>query len=818
MSLLAVIPGLAPGLLALLPQLLLLLFALVLLLLSPRTWWRAFLYSVRRPQWVVALALVVAGSWYAFGAVSAGWPAPAAGKVLPGRVGAFSIGDSRDAVDPASRQGPARRAKVESYSLASPLGQGDLFTAERIFRLDDKTTSVSCHRLEDGELAWRRELRGKSLFPLVLVPRGASGGPLPGYLLALSSAGSTTDLSIIDEARGLLLSVARLEGVAKHPPVVVDELAVVACEDSLQAHSLLEPSTEGGAPAWKVPWAGDTRALAGDQGGHCLLLGDGLSAVDIDTGALVASASAELLDLPAGKPQLRVHQGLVFVFVESDEGAGGITCLEMVDRSFTRRWALSVRELLPGGFILQAGKLGYLTASSRGGGSLQLLDAATGRRLSLATYPTQPRALAADLSACYVTLADGGLSRFSHVRGLEEWRVSLGSTLARQGSRRPLLGDGKVLVAASREVFLLAEREPGVDVRGWTAARGGAGRRGNADQRLGPLRGKLLWSRELAGGSPGARLEPAAPLGRDIVTVEQSTEGSRLLWLDGEGQPRARLEPGGDVGDLVSNGERLFLSLVGEGPPGELLAVAASAEGLAVAWRRPLRGARASELCLVGDGCVAAGPGSLMMVDAADGQPVWERGDLGGASALCPSGRELALARGGVLLLVDAASGDTLRTLSGPGLEIGSIARSGRKLYVGSEGLLEAISLDTGEVLWSRRSAAGTRPELIAGEDCLVVPGAGELLSLAPVDGTRLSSFASLSGWMGLPALALGMAVAVGDRGLIAYDPVFGEELWRLEKSGMGTGQAVSSISIIDGRIYLRSAGELLCIGEGGAG
>ena len=41
MSLLAVIPGLAPGLLALLPQLLLLLFALVVVLLSPRTWWRA---------------------------------------------------------------------------------------------------------------------------------------------------------------------------------------------------------------------------------------------------------------------------------------------------------------------------------------------------------------------------------------------------------------------------------------------------------------------------------------------------------------------------------------------------------------------------------------------------------------------------------------------------------------------------------------------------------------------------------------------------------------------------------------------------------
>ena len=61
MSLLAVIPGLAPGLLALLPQLLLLLFALFVVLLSPRTWWRALGYTVRRPKWALLLVLTAGG-------------------------------------------------------------------------------------------------------------------------------------------------------------------------------------------------------------------------------------------------------------------------------------------------------------------------------------------------------------------------------------------------------------------------------------------------------------------------------------------------------------------------------------------------------------------------------------------------------------------------------------------------------------------------------------------------------------------------------------------------------------------------------------
>ncbi|MEE3198620.1 MAG: hypothetical protein VX254_01225, partial [Planctomycetota bacterium] len=79
MSLQAVIPGLAPGLFALLPQVLLLLFALVVLLLSPRTWWRTLVYSLRRPQWVFAIALAVAACWFARSVLSSIWPVPVAG-------------------------------------------------------------------------------------------------------------------------------------------------------------------------------------------------------------------------------------------------------------------------------------------------------------------------------------------------------------------------------------------------------------------------------------------------------------------------------------------------------------------------------------------------------------------------------------------------------------------------------------------------------------------------------------------------------------------------------------------------------------------
>ena len=60
MSLLAVMPGLAPGLLARLPQFLLL-FALFVVLLSPRTWWRVLGYTVRRPKWALLLVLTAGG-------------------------------------------------------------------------------------------------------------------------------------------------------------------------------------------------------------------------------------------------------------------------------------------------------------------------------------------------------------------------------------------------------------------------------------------------------------------------------------------------------------------------------------------------------------------------------------------------------------------------------------------------------------------------------------------------------------------------------------------------------------------------------------
>ena len=62
MSLLAVIPGLAPGLLAFLPQFLLLLFALFVVLLSPRTWWRVLGYTVRRPKWALLLGFTFDGN------------------------------------------------------------------------------------------------------------------------------------------------------------------------------------------------------------------------------------------------------------------------------------------------------------------------------------------------------------------------------------------------------------------------------------------------------------------------------------------------------------------------------------------------------------------------------------------------------------------------------------------------------------------------------------------------------------------------------------------------------------------------------------
>ena len=199
MSLLAVIPGLAPGLLALLPQLLLLLFALVVVLLSPRTWWRTLVYSVRRPQWFLGLVLFAAGCWFVLEKLSDTWPGPVAGKALPGRVGEFAVGDSRSSLGGSRAQGPAQGVTVESYPLASPLGEKDLLAGERIFRAAG-TGSISCARLADDEPLWDLRKPEPPLFPLVLAGRGEPGRELPGYLLALSAGGGGTELLVIDEA------------------------------------------------------------------------------------------------------------------------------------------------------------------------------------------------------------------------------------------------------------------------------------------------------------------------------------------------------------------------------------------------------------------------------------------------------------------------------------------------------------------------------------------------------------------------------------------------------------------------------------------
>ncbi len=819
MSLLAVIPGLAPGLLALLPQLLLLLFALFVVLLSPRTWWRALGYTVRRPKWALLLVLTAGGCWYAPQGLAFIWPEPVAGEPLAGRVGGFSNGDATSSPRNLRRQGPARGVKADSYRLSVPVGGGDLLAGERIFRFSAKTGNLSCERFVDGESLWELKLPKAPLFPPLLVRREAGGSELPGYLLVLSASGSQTELRIVDADGGALLAVARLEGLATQEPTVIDEMVVIACHGSLQALSLLELSLAGNPPSWKVPPpVGAEVVLAGDENGHCFVLGDSLAAVDIETGEVVASAGAEVFASSGEKLELRIHQGLVFVSGGSPTAGGRIRCLQLIGSSFEKRWEIDAPGLVPGGFVLCAGKLAYLAANVKGGGELRVLDAATGRGLSQMSYSSQaPRAVSADLSACYVVLSDGRLSRFSHIRGREEWRVSLGAAgaISETDSRPPVLWDGKILVARGRELIQLSEEEEGVGIPGWTGIRGGPGRGGNPDPRLAPLRGGLLW-RRLTADAPGKEPGPVVPLGDAIAFVETGPGGSRLRCLDRAGKWAGELELGAFAGAMVSRGERLFLLSGVKGEAGVLIAVDKSSEGLDVAWRRPVRGALEADICLDDEGCVIAGSSALVMVDIEDGAPAWERADLGGAAALCPSGRELAVARGRTLLLVDPESGNTLGALPQRKSEIRSIAHAGRRLYLESQGVLEAFSRDTGELLWSRPCVQGSGPDLVAGPDSLVLSGMEELLSVDPDNGADRLSFPSRTGWRAPPALALGMAVAVDGMTVIAFDPMLGGEVWRLDLEGRDIVALPALVSIIGSRVYIRSADELVCIGEGG--
>ena len=820
MSLLAVIPGLAPGLLALLPQFLLLLFALFVVLLSPRTWWRTLGYIVRRPKWALLLVVTAGGGWYAPQGLAFIWPAPVAGEPLAGRVGEFSNGDSTSHPRNLRRQGPTRGVKVDSYRLPVPVGGGELFAGDRIFRFSSKTGNLSCERFVDGESLWELKLPKAPLFAPLLVRREAPGSELPGYLLVLSASGSRTELRIVDADTGALLAVAQLEDRATREPTVIDEMVVIACRGSLQAFSLLELSPAGYHPSWKVSLPGGMEVvLAGDENGHCFVLGDSLAAVNIETGDVVASADAEVFASSGEKLELRIHQGLVFVSGGSPTIGGRISCLQLIGSSFEKRWGIDAPGLVPGGFVLCAGKLAYLTANVKGGGELRVLDAATGRGLSRLSYSSQaPRAVSADLSSCYVVLSDGRLSCFSHIRGREEWRVSLGAVdaISETDSRPPVLWDGKILVARGRELVQLSEEEEGVGIPGWTGIRGGPGRGGNPDPRLAPLRGGLLW-RRLTSDAPGKEPGPVVPLADAIAFVETGSGSSRLRCLDRYGKRAGELELDASAGAMVSRGERMFLLSGVKGEAGVLIAVDKSSEGLDVAWRRPVRGALEADICLDDGGCVIAGSNALVMVDIEDGEPAWKREDLGGAAALCSSGRGLAVAHGRTLLLLDPASGNTLGALPQRESEIHSIAHAGRRLYLERQGVLEAFSRDTDEFLWSRPCVQGRGAALVAGPGSLVLSGMKELLSVDPDNGADRLAFPSKAGWRASPALALGMAVAVDGMTVIAFDPTLGGEVWRLNLEGRDTVASPALVSIIGSRVYIRSADELVCIGEGGA-
>ncbi|MFP6739116.1 MAG: PQQ-binding-like beta-propeller repeat protein [Planctomycetota bacterium] len=825
MSLLAVIPGLAPGLLALLPQILLLLFALVVLLLSPRTWWRTLVYSCRRPQWILALLLGAGACWLGISKISSSWPAPAAGEVRKPHVGDFTAGDSRYSFLRPGLQGPAIGVEVEALSVEGPQGARELLSPGRIFRVSE-TGAISCVPFSGSEAAWEIPSPGAAglLFPLVGVGRNAAGRDLPDCLLALSTAGAGTRARVIDADRGTILSTVLLEDRAVLPPVVVDELAVVTCRDSVVAFSLAGLPREGHSIEWKAPLpAGGVAALSGDEDGHVFLLGDHLSALDIVTGEPVADLPLGEQGSGVGRRGIRTHQGLVYLLQEGAgiKARGRIFCFGLLGSSFEKSWELELPGLEAAGVALFGGKLGCL---SRPGGELVLLDAATGQRLGGKTYsPAIPLGLAADLSACYVVLSGGKVSRFSHIRQREDWRLGPGAdwVASQPGTGAPLLRSGRLYLRGEGHVFVLAESGEEEGPAGWVSARADGGRSGNSDRRRGPLAAEVLWRVKLPGGAAGSdsrELDPVIPLGEKLICWGENDGGGKIFSLGRNGKPLDSMDLAARPVSAVSNGARLFI-LSGEAAasrgPARLSSLEIPGVKIRQAWERELPGPGRGRLCMSGGGIVVPGADSILLVDAADGKTTWERRDLGQAKAVHPLGRDLLVVHGESLLLVDSSSGQTLRNFPGPAGELLSIASVGRRLFLASKrnraSRLDAFLSDTGGLLWSRRLGEDLQVELASMEDCLVVADTAELVSFGPGKGEQLQEFSPGTKWNAVPALAMGMMVAIDGGRLVALDPVLGGEIWSLE---LGDADPFSSVSIIAGRVYLRSAGELLCAGQ----
>lgn len=823
----AVIPGLAPGLVALVPQLLLLLLAVVFLVLSPRTWWRLVVASARRPLRALVFLGVAVGFVLGIRWLLSLRSVPAPGLVLADNRNGFPIGDRFASRSRAFAPGPrALPAITELPIVATP---DDWIEDDLLVRWDATQKRLQCYSLSSGRPQWDDPVfLGDELWATALAKRRTQGKTWEHLVLAVIEEGGASRLNIFDLSTGRLRASAVLPGGATRFVAVVDDKLVTAVGPNVPGPPRIVGwglsellASHSAEPEWNVPCSGAIlTGIAGDDLGRVYVLSDALQALELRSGHEMASLPVAA-QFP-GKTALRlaVHHGVVVVLLAdaaSEPGGGAVLAsLELVGKppamGWEVLWRLDVPRPLFDEVALAGGRLAWL--EDAGGRAALRVDAlASGRvvaRFDLDGHPTAPLAL--DAEAAYVALDDGSVLRWPHAGPAPSWQPQLasGGEPAAQAARGLVSTPSGLLVLQDSGLLRLTEAGADEELEGWGHWRGGAdlagaGRTGQDSASIQPDVPEVLWQLDVvapATPQPGDAVAGVLALEQGFAGLRGQGEQSEVFWLSDDGKLLAAHGASPALRSWAQWKDCVYLAQGAAGAPGRVSALAAEARAqehaLRVLWSRDLGSTWSAAHPIASDGVrlAAATENALVALSSADGEILWSRGDVQGVTALVStSGRVLAAAgtRAIALRSSDGTSEWETRLPGSDGAVAVSLASYRGRLYVllldgqgperaqptGGKCRVTCCSTAGGAVVWSCEGEAAPGSSLAVSGDGIVWTTQGVAWVLG-LDGKlrtrlRLDERALVPGPF---VLATGLAFVADGYSLRAHDVVVDEFLW----------------------------------------
>lgn len=866
----AVIPGLAPSLVAILPQLVLISFATLALLVSPRAWWRIAVRAAKHP--LRAAGIVSGGLAIGFAAceVARLVPRAVAGPELPVTVAGFTIGDRRAAGTFEPAVGPLRAPELRTLAIQREpqarferlvaLGRRlGLVTAApaRLVSIDMETEASWTFapdangsgppRIAAGPLPIeRRSSEGGSSNAVAVVlvssSRAAAGDARPE---TKGSAGS--ELVLLDAGSGSTLSRTSLGAISKGAALaLVDERILVALDDNISCYTLA--THEEPELLWRRTREPEgVVGLAGDEAGRYFLLDRrGLYEGSLDGRKF--RALAEPFFAGGREPlSFALREGRLFIAAEDQHGFV-LAAFDPARRDHRLLWEYRPESASHGEFSVAP--FGVVVTEH---GGIAVVDSEIGERKAWFETHSPPAAPAAVTgTSAFVVTRSGVVIRIAATLGETTWDAKLPA--ATGDSEQPadleevplMAVVGRELVIASLQTLHAVAERTGGEPPPWSQWRSGPDRSGATDPAELPLDASVLWTcaldgtsgrepdRERANGNesraPPVREGPPEtvhllPLLEGLLAARFDGTRTLAFRVDAAGTHSGSLELDGEVLGIVREGHRAVLALArGKRDLLVCLEVPSDTETIDEIWSVPVRSfAETAPIASYDGELFVALEQGLCMFSSKDGIRTREWPSLKRAHApLIAQGILVAATRGdgetgGALAAIDLATKEFIWKLDRPGASFGApSARSGEIAVVESDdqgrARLLGIDLGSGKQLREKEGVPQARGPLLASDaGVCYATREGALFR----EGASLPITTAVGGERKAtpsvtapPVYGFGMIIVARGSTVEAFDSQTLDPIW-----SVAVPASIEELVAANGHIFAASQNSVFCLG-----